>query len=119
MPFLATLFYAFQTPEKAYFILNFVQGGDLFTLLKQIESLIEPKLEEDFIKVFVAKITVTLEQLHSLGVVYRDLKAENVMLDLKGHPVLVDFGLSAKLSSDGQAFGYCGTVEYMVRMKDI
>lgn len=55
-----------------------------------------------------------MEQLHKLGIIYRDIKLENILLDADGHIVITDFGLSKELSAEvHRAYSFCGTIEYM------
>ncbi|VDK31377.1 unnamed protein product [Gongylonema pulchrum] len=69
---------------------------------------------EDDVKFYLAEITLALGHLHSLGIAYRDLKPENVLLDAAGHISLTDFGLSKEsIEKDGKTYSFCGTVEYM------
>lgn len=70
-PFIVKLHYAFQTEGKLYLILDFLRGGDLFTRLSK-----EVMFTEEDVKFYLAELTLTLEHLHSLGIVYRDLKPE-------------------------------------------
>lgn len=70
-PFIVKLHYAFQTETKVYLILDFLRGGDLFTLLSKETTL----LEEDVV-FYMAELILALEHLHSMGIVYRDLKPE-------------------------------------------
>jgi len=108
-PFVVKLFYAFQDHEKLYLILEYAQGGELFTHLKQ-----EGMFEEQVASFYMAEMVLALDHLHrNLGVVYRDLKPENCLLDDQGHLLLTDFGLS-KVAVDGEkCSSMLGTVEYM------
>ncbi|CAH1124929.1 unnamed protein product [Ceutorhynchus assimilis] len=110
-PFLVTLHYAFQTDAKLHLILDYVAGGELFTHLYQREH-----FTEEEVRIYIGEIILALEKLHALGIIYRDIKLENILVDDKGHIVLTDFGLSKELSSnDGEqrAYSFCGTIEYM------
>ncbi|KAG9243672.1 serine/threonine protein kinase-like protein [Calycina marina] len=109
-PFVVKLFYAFQDHEKLYLILEYAQGGELFTHLAQ-----ERMFTEEVASFYMAEMVLALEHLHrNLGVVYRDLKPENCLLDSEGHLLLTDFGLS-KVAVDGEdkCNSLLGTVEYM------
>ncbi|KAM7289668.1 ribosomal protein S6 kinase alpha-5 isoform X2, partial [Ixodes scapularis] len=88
-PFLVTLHYAFQTDAKLHLILDYVSGGELFTHLYQRDHFTEPE-----VKIYIGEIILALEHLHKLGIIYRDIKLENILLDSQGHIVLTDFGLS-------------------------
>ncbi len=109
-PFIVGLHYAFQTEGKLYLILDFLKGGDLFTRLSK-----EVMFTEEDVKFYLAELALALDHLHSLGIIYRDLKPENLLLDSDGHIAVTDFGLSKEtLDSDGsKAYSFCGTVEYM------
>uniref|UniRef100_A0A182Y355 non-specific serine/threonine protein kinase n=1 Tax=Anopheles stephensi TaxID=30069 RepID=A0A182Y355_ANOST len=108
-PFLVTMHYAFQTESKLYLILDYVIGGELFTLL--CKRLL---FEESAVQIYIAEIIVAIEHLHKLGIVYRDIKLENILVDMDGHIVLTDFGLSRELVYENErAHSFCGTVEYM------
>ena len=102
--------FAFQTEDKLYFVLEFVSGGDLLFHIKQRAS-----FTEEMIRFYVAEIALALELLHSKGVIYRDLKPENLLLDEDGHIKVSDFGLS-KEGLDQQnkmTYSVCGTLEYI------
>jgi serine/threonine protein kinase len=81
----------------------------LFRLLEH-----ERLIMEDCARFYLCQIICALEYLHSMDVVYRDLKTENIMLDADGNIKLIDFGLS-KIFGEGETLTqtFCGTVEYM------
>nr|AML78658.1 putative LOV domain-containing protein [Ilex paraguariensis] len=94
-PFLPALYTSFQTSTHVCLITDFCHGGELFALLdKQPMKL----FKEDSARFYGAEVVVALEYLHCLGIVYRDLKPENVLLQKDGHVVLSDFDLSFKTS---------------------
>jgi len=108
-PFLMTLRYAFQTATKLYFVLDYYTGGELFFHLKK-----KRRFDEGEARIIVAEVALALGHLHSLDVIYRDLKPENVLLDDFGHACLTDFGLSKDLGPDSQTTKtFCGTPEYL------
>lgn len=109
-PFVVKLFYAFQDQEKLYLILEYAQGGELFTHLAQ-----ERMFTEEVASFYMAEMVLALEHLHTnLGVVYRDLKPENCLLDAEGHLLLTDFGLSkVAVDENDKCNSLLGTVEYM------
>ncbi|KAK6498834.1 serine/threonine protein kinase psk1 [Arthrobotrys musiformis] len=108
-PFVVKLFYAFQDHQKLYLILEYAQGGELFNYLAA-----ERIFPEDTAAFYSAEIVLALDHLHrNVGVVYRDLKPENCLLDSYGHLLLTDFGLS-KVAEDGaRCKSLSGTPEYM------
>ncbi|KAJ6115747.1 Serine/threonine-protein kinase psk1 [Penicillium sp. IBT 18751x] len=109
-PFVVKLFYAFQDHEKLYLILEYAQGGELFTHLAM-----ERMFEEDTAAFYMAEMVLALEHLHqNVGVLYRDLKPENCLLDTQGHLLLTDFGLSKiAVNDDDRCNSSLGTIEYM------
>uniref|UniRef100_A0A3P9LDR7 Ribosomal protein S6 kinase n=1 Tax=Oryzias latipes TaxID=8090 RepID=A0A3P9LDR7_ORYLA len=109
-PFLVTLHYAFQTQSKLHLILDYVSGGEMFTHLYQRDH-----FSEDAVRVYIGEIILALEHLHKLGIVYRDIKLENILLDSEGHVVLTDFGLSKEFLEEEKerTYSFCGTIEYM------
>ncbi|XP_032883433.1 ribosomal protein S6 kinase alpha-5 isoform X1 [Amblyraja radiata] len=109
-PFLVTLHYAFQTDTKLHLILDYVNGGELFTHLSQRE-----RFTENAVRIYSGEIVLALEHLHKLGIIYRDIKLENILLDSNGHVVLTDFGLSKEflIDENERAYSFCGTIEYM------
>ena len=92
-----------------YLVIDFLNGGELFTYLRQ-----ENRFPESRVKVYAAEIIEALSYLHTRGVLYRDLKPENVILDSEGHIRITDFGLSKiNLGRQDQTFSFCGTPEYL------
>jgi serine/threonine protein kinase len=72
-----------------YFIIDFLNGGELFTYLRQTQ-----RFDENRTRIYAAELVVALSYLHDNGIIYRDLKPENVLLDNEGHIKITDFGLS-------------------------
>lgn len=107
-PFLVGLEYAFQTPEKLYFVMEFMRGGELYQHLIRLD-----KFSEKEAKFYAACVTLALGHLHNSDYVYRDLKLENVLLDEKGFARLADFGLAKFLHPGEKAQTFCGTPEYL------
>ena len=108
-PFLVGLQYSFQTRDKLYFVLHYVNGGELFFHLQKERYFPEPRA-----RFYAAEITSALGYLHSQGIVYRDLKPENILLDAEGHIVLTDFGLCKDGLRDRDTTNtFCGTPEYL------
>jgi len=107
-PFIVRLHYAFQTKDKLYMILDFINGGELFFHLKK-----EGRFTEARVKFYAAQITCAIAHLHSLGIVYRDLKPENILLDSNGNVTITDFGLSKEIKQDEGTHTFCGTPEYL------
>jgi serine/threonine protein kinase len=107
-PFIVRLHYAFQTKDKLYMILEFVNGGELFHHLKK-----DGRFPEVRVRFYAAEIVSAIAHLHSLGIVYRDLKPENILLDSEGHICITDFGLSKELKEGEGTHTFCGTPEYL------
>jgi serine/threonine protein kinase len=107
-PFIVNLCFAFQTPSKFYLGLEYASGGELFFHMEKMGV-----LQIDDVRLYVAEIGLALEYLHSIGIVYRDLKPENVLLDGSGHIKLTDFGLAKALDDTDTTSTFCGTSEYL------
>ncbi|KAI0443198.1 kinase-like domain-containing protein [Xylaria telfairii] len=108
-PFIVPLKFTFQTPEKLYFVLAFINGGELFYHLSR-----EKRFSVDRSRLYAAELLCALECLHELGVIYRDLKPENILLDYQGHIALCDFGLcKLGMKDQDQTNTFCGTSEYL------
>lgn len=87
-PFIVPLKFSFQSPEKLYLVLAFVNGGELFHHLQK-----EQRFDINRARFYAAELLCALECLHGFNVIYRDLKPENILLDYTGHIALCDFGL--------------------------
>ena len=107
-PFLVGMVFCFQTEERVYFVLPFVQGGELFQHLRQNKYFPEEK-----VKFYASIIGLALDYLHKNGIVYRDIKPENILLDEDGYLKLIDFGMAKILKEDEKANSFCGTPEYL------
>lgn len=108
-PFVVKLHYAFQTASDLYLVLDFCPGGELFYHLKGLK-----RLTENQAKFYFGEILLAIEYLHSMNVLYRDLKPENVLLDVDGHVRLTDFGVSKEnVSNRTTRSSFCGSPEYM------
>ncbi|KAJ3018805.1 hypothetical protein HKX48_002622 [Thoreauomyces humboldtii] len=108
-PFIVPLKFSFQTPDKLYLVLAFVNGGELFHHLQK-----EGRFIEDRAKFYTAELLCALECLHGYNIIYRDLKPENILLDFTGHIALCDFGLCKLNMKDGNKTNtFCGTPEYL------
>ncbi|KAI8835922.1 kinase-like domain-containing protein [Chytridium lagenaria] len=108
-PFLVGLKFSFQTPEKLYLVLDYMNGGELFYHLQK-----ETAFSEERAKFYTCELICALQHLHKYNIVYRDLKPENILLDSNGHISLTDFGLCKEnLSFDETTNTFCGTAEYL------
>ena len=106
-PFILTLSFFFQTPERIYFITPFIKGGDLYHALKK-----EIFLNENIVKFYAVQIAIALQHLHDLGITYRDLKPENILIDEDGYIKLCDFGSSVSTRGTEKEYTFAGSPEY-------
>ena len=108
-PFIIKMHKAIQSESRIYYVMEFLTGGDLFTRIKK-----EGSFTEDEAKFYASEIVLGLEHLHKNGIIYRDLKPENVLIAEDGHIKLTDFGLSKTgVMGNSQSFTFCGTPEYL------
>jgi len=109
-PFVVSLVYAFQTPQKLYLVQEYCAGGELFFHLGRAK---DGRFAEPKARFYFTELLLALEYLHDKGIAHRDLKPENVLLDREGHVKLSDFGLSAVGVEDAyQVKSSVGTLEY-------
>jgi serine/threonine protein kinase len=97
----------FQDKDTLYMLLEFVQGGELFSVMQEMYRF--PLYPTIF---YAACILEILEHVHALGVIYRDLKPENVLIDKHGYVKLADFGFAKRVSD--KTYTLCGTFFYKV-----
>ncbi|KAI9733747.1 MAG: camp-dependent protein kinase catalytic subunit [Claussenomyces sp. TS43310] len=105
-PFLITLWGTFQDSRNLYMVMDFVEGGELFSLLRKSQRFPNPVA-----KFYAAEVTLALEYLHSKEIIYRDLKPENLLLDRHGHLKITDFGFAKKVPDI--TWTLCGTPDYL------
>ncbi|RYO74421.1 hypothetical protein DL764_010824 [Monosporascus ibericus] len=105
-PFLITLWGTFQDARNLYMVMDFVEGGELFSLLRKSGRFPNPVA-----KFYAAEVTLALEYLHARNIIYRDLKPENLLLDRHGHLKITDFGFAKKVPD--KTWTLCGTPDYL------
>jgi len=111
-PFILQMRHAFQTEQNLYLLCEFCSGGDLHSYLRSLEGY---RMKEEEAKILAAEIVLALETLHAHGIVYRDLKPENLLISSDHHIVVADFGLAKILPGGqfGRTLSFCGTREYI------
>lgn len=108
-PFLVSARFAFQTETKIFLVLDYVQGGELFSRLRE-----ERKFAEERARFYIAELAHAIGYLHSMGICHRDLKPENILFDKDGYVKLTDFGLvKEQMTKEATTSTFCGTPEYL------
>ncbi|XP_056150045.1 serine/threonine-protein kinase MRCK alpha isoform X2 [Lampris incognitus] len=108
---ITTLHYAFQDDNNLYLVMDYYVGGDLLTLLSKFED----RLPEEMAKFYLAEMVLAIDSVHQLHYVHRDIKPDNILMDMNGHIRLADFGSCLKLMEDGtvQSSVAVGTPDYI------
>ncbi|KAF4099682.1 serine/threonine-protein kinase MRCK alpha isoform X4 [Onychostoma macrolepis] len=108
---ITTLHYAFQDENNLYLVMDYYVGGDLLTLLSKFED----RLPEDMARFYLAEMVLAIDSVHQLHYVHRDIKPDNILMDMNGHIRLADFGSCLKLMEDGtvQSSVAVGTPDYI------
>ncbi|XP_053783560.1 serine/threonine-protein kinase MRCK beta isoform X4 [Desmodus rotundus] len=108
---ITSLHYAFQDENHLYLVMDYYVGGDLLTLLSKFED----RLPEDMARFYIGEMVLAIDSIHQLHYVHRDIKPDNVLLDVNGHIRLADFGSCLKMNDDGtvQSSVAVGTPDYI------
>jgi serine/threonine protein kinase len=107
-PFLVGMEYLFQNDFRLYFVMPFIRGGELYKIYQS-----QKRFEENVVKFYSAQMIIAIGYLHSKGIVHRDLKLENILVDQKGYIKIIDYGLAKMLKDSEESTSFCGTPEYL------
>jgi protein kinase A len=109
-PFVIKLLSTFQDDNNLYMVMDFVQGGDLFSVIHTETYDGIPDVEARF---YAACILEALDYLHENFILHRDVKPENILIDRSGYCVLADFGFAKRIADNEKTRSFCGSAEYL------
>ncbi|XP_026844637.1 cGMP-dependent protein kinase, isozyme 1 [Drosophila persimilis] len=107
-PFICRLHRTFRDEKYVYMLLEACMGGEIWTMLRDRGS-----FEDNAAQFIIGCVLQAFEYLHARGIIYRDLKPENLMLDERGYVKLVDFGFAKHIGTSAKTWTFCGTPEYV------
>ncbi|XP_074643280.1 serine/threonine-protein kinase S6KL-like isoform X2 [Tubulanus polymorphus] len=107
-PFIVKAHWYWQSRKLLYIVSDYVPNGELFTLWQYHGA-----FPENLVKLYIAELALVIDFLHNTGVVYRDIKLENILIDEEGHLQLTDFGLAKWLKRNERTRTICGTLQYI------
>ncbi|KAI8640555.1 camp-dependent protein kinase 1 [Parasitella parasitica] len=105
-PFMVNLWGTFQDDINLFMVMDFVPGGELFSILRKNQ-----RFPDHVAKFYAAEVLLAIEYLHSKHIIYRDLKPENLLLDSQGHIKITDFGFAKHVPDI--TWTLCGTPDYL------
>lgn len=107
-PLIVKTWFYWQSKRFLYIITDYVENGELLSLWLKVHH-----FPERLVAVYAIEMCLVLDYLHKHGIIYRDIKMENILLDKRGHVQLIDFGLSKWLKMGDRTCTICGTIQYM------